>query len=340
MLTRLTYEPPNAEAPISVLGRGLVPETSFYVRSNFPVPRLDPAAWHLDVDGQIGRPGRVTLAELSALPRAEQTVVLECAGNGRTMMSPVPDGTPWGLGAVGVARFGGIRLAALLEARGGLRSSAIELVGTGADHGTVEPDGEIPYQFNLPLRELAAADPILAWEMNGRPLSAEHGAPVRLIVPGHYGMRSVKWLTRIDVLDRPFEGHFARKYRYRGQAGVADETPVGEMRVRALITEPSDGSELDRGAVTLRGIAWSGGGPISTVELDMDGVTVRATFGEPLNGTGPVAWHVTWERPPAGRHVVAVRATDDAGNRQPLEPIWNAGGYGNNVAQRITLTVG
>ncbi len=340
MLVHLTDDPPNAEAPISVLGRGLVPEASFYVRSNFPVPRLDPTTWHLAVAGQVGRPGRISLGELRALPQAQRTVVLECAGNGRTLMSPVPGGTPWGLGAVGVARFGGVRLAALLEARGGLRSSAAELVFTGADHGTVEPDGEIPYQFNLPLRELAATDPILAWELNGRPLSAEHGAPVRLIVPGHYGMRSVKWLTRIDVLDRPFEGHFPRKYRYRGQDGIANETPVGEMRVRALITEPSDGSELDRGSVTLRGIAWSGSGPISTVELDLDGVAVSATLGEPLDGTGPVAWHVVWEHPPPGRHMVAARATDAAGNRQPPEPIWNEGGYGNNVAHRITLTVG
>ena len=332
-------DPPNAETTLSDLGDGVVATDRFYVRCNFTVPDLDARSWRLEVTGTFEQPRRWTLAELAALPGVERTVTLECAGNGRTLMTPAPPGTPWGLGAVGTARFGGIRLADLL-AESRPRDSVVELVFTGADHGTVEPEGAIPYQFNLDLATATTEGPMLAWTMGGEPLTPEHGFPVRLVVPGHYGMRSVKWLTSITAVEQPFAGHFPRKYRYRGERGVPDETPVGPMRVRSLFTWPPDGARQGMGTMTLHGIAWSGHGPIAGVEVGVDGGWIPARLETPLDATGPVTWTHPWSPTEPGLHRLEVRATDAAGNRQPAAPVWNEGGYGNNVVQRITVEVG
>ena len=335
----LTDDPPNAEASLSDLDGGIVANDRFYVRCNFPVPQLDAETWRLEVAGAFERPRGWTLDELSALPRVERTVTLECAGNGRTLMSPTPAGTPWGLGAVGAARFGGVRLADVLAASG-LRPTATELVFTGADGGTVEPEGHIAYEFNLDLATAVGAEPILALTMGGEALAPEHGFPVRLVVPGHYGMRSVKWLTRVRAVERPFAGHFPRKYRFRGQRGVIDESPVGAIRVRSLITSPADGQHLQMGPIVVRGIAWSGTQPVTSVEIDSGGGDWRpARMGEPLDGSGPVPWTFDWNPSEAGSHTLAVRATDAGGGGQPDSPIWNEGGYGNNVVHSIMVEV-
>ncbi len=337
-MIRHTNDPPNAEAELSDLGEGVVPADRFYVRCNFPVPAFDARGWQLDFAGAVARPRRWTLDELAALPAVERTVTLECAGNGRTLMRPAPPGTPWGLGAVGTARFGGVRLADLVTASQPA-SSVVELVFTGADHGTVEPEGAISYQFNLDLATATTDGPMLAWTMGGRALTPEHGFPVRLVVPGHYGMRSVKWLTSITAVEQPFAGHFPRKYRYRAEHGLPDETPVGPMRVRSLFTWPADGERLYPGRVTLRGIAWSGVAPVAAVEVGIGGSWIPARLRRPLDAYGPVIWTLPWSPSEPGRHVLAVRATDETGNRQPAEPVWNEGGYGNNVTQQVSIEV-
>ena len=334
----LTDHPPNAEASLSDLEGGIVANERFYVRCNFAVPELDAESWRLEVGGAVDRPRTWTLDQLRALPGLERTVTLECAGNGRSLMSPAPPGTPWGLGAVSTARFGGVRLADVLAASGP-SPAAIELVFTGADRGTVEPEGPIAYEFNLDLATARGRDPILAWTMNGEPLTPEHGFPVRLVVPGHYGMRSVKWLTRITAVERPFVGHFPRKYRYRGDRELLDDSPVGTIRVRSLITAPADGQQLPREPIVLRGIAWSGAQPITSVEIEAGEGWTPAELGEPVDGTGPSTWRFDWTPPRAGSHELAVRATDAAGDRQPESPVWNEGGYGNNVVHRIGVEV-
>lgn len=332
-------EPPNSEATLSDLGNGIVPTDRFYVRCNFPVPTLDASSWRLEMAGSFERPRTWTLDELAGLPGVQRAVTLECAGNGRTLMTPTPGGTPWGVGAVSTARFGGVRLADVL-AESRPRKDVVELVFTGADHGTVEPEGAIPYQFNLDLAAATTDGAILAWTMGGEPLTPEHGFPVRLVVPGHYGMRSVKWLTSITAVEQPFAGHFPRKYRYRGERGVPDETPIGHMRVRSLFTWPPDGARLGPEPMTLRGIAWSGDGQIRGLEVGIDGHWLPAQVGSPLDGTGPVTWTLQWSPTDPGRHLLEVRVTDGAGHRQPAEPVWNEGGYGNNVIHRIAVEVG
>jgi DMSO/TMAO reductase YedYZ molybdopterin-dependent catalytic subunit len=339
MLIQLTDDPPNAESQMGDLDGGLVANDRFYVRCNFPVPELDAAAWELKVAGAFEHRRTWNLDELRTLPQVERTVTLECAGNGRTLVTPAPAGTPWGLGAVGTARFGGVRLADLL-AVSGVRPEAVELVFAGADRGMVEPEGAIAYEFNLDVATAVADGPILAWTMGGKPLAPEHGFPVRLVVPGHYGMRSVKWLTRITAVGRPFLGHFPRKYRYRGMADVLEESPVGPIRVRSLITSPTDGERLRVEPIVLRGIAWSGGGRITSVEVGIGRTWLPAELGEPLDGTGPATWTFAWAPPSGGSHALAVRATDAGGHRQPESPIRNEGGYGNNVVHRITIEAG
>lgn len=337
MTIRLSDDPPNAETPLADLASATVPNDRFYVRCNFPVPQVDPVTWRLVVEGAVERPRSWSMAALRALAPVERTVTMECAGNGRSLMRPTPPGTPWGIGAVGVARFGGVRLSDVLAASG-LRASAVDFVLTGADSGTVEAEGFIRYEFNLDLATATSDRPMLAWTMGGQPLSAEHGFPLRLVVPGHYGMRSVKWLTRITATDRPFEGHFTRRYRYRGEPGLPDGTPVGLMRVRSVITHPADGDRLARGPITVRGIAWTGHGEIASVEVDAGGVPMAARL-DRQSDDAPVRWALDWTPPGPGVHALAARATDAAGNRQPEASVWNEGGYGNNVVHRIGVTV-
>ncbi len=333
-----TIEPPNVETDLIQLGPGPTPLEHFYTRCNFPSPHLDGAGWRLEVSGAFDRTRTWTMDELQELPYVARTVTMECAGNGRTLMRPVPPGTPWGLGAVSTARFGGIRLADLLDACG-LQSGAADLVFTGADHGEVEHDGHIPYQFNLGVAPALESGPMLAWSMGGAPLSPEHGFPLRLVVPGDYGMRSVKWLIRITAEAQPFAGHFPRKYRYRGEPGVPEGSPVGPIRVRSLISWPVDGAQLIAAATTLRGIAWSGDGDIELVEVNVEGRWMAAELSSPLDGTGHVPWTLDWAPAGSGSHSLAVRATDSGGHRQPESSIWNEGGYGNNAVHRISVTM-
>ena len=338
MTIRLSDDPPNAETPLRDLGDGTVTNEAFYVRCNFEVPRLEVATWRLEVGGAVERPRSWSMSELHALPRVERTITMECAGNGRTLMAPTPPGTPWGLGAVGAARFGGVRLADVLAASS-LRATAVDLVFTGADHGTVEPDGPIAYEFNLDVPTATFDGPMLAWTMGGVALRPEHGFPLRLVVPGQYGMRSVKWLTRITATDHPFEGHFPRRYCYRGEPGLPDGTPVGPMRVRSLITQPADGERLAPGPIEVRGIAWCGHGPIVSVEVDVGGTWIPARLDRQADDAAPARWTLDWTPSVSGVHALAVRATDAAGHRQPEASVWNEGGYGNNVVHRIGVTV-
>ena len=153
-------------------------------------------------------------------------------------------------------------------------------------------------------------------------------------------MRSVKWVTRITAVERPFLGHFPMKYRYRGMAGVLDESPVGPMRVRSLITSPADGERLPVEAIALRGIAWSGSGAITKVEVEAGGAWLPAVLRGRLDGSGPATWTFAWTPPSSGPHSLAVRATDAGGHTQPESPISNEGGYGNNLVHRITIETG
>lgn len=250
-------------------------------------------------------------------------------------MDPSPEGIPWNFGAVSTVRFGGTPL---LDAVGPIRDSVSELVFTGSDRGLVEPEGEVNYQFSLTpdLWERA----ILATRLGGDTIPIDHGGPVRLVVPGQYAMKSVKWLRAIDAVEQPFAGHFVEQYRYFGDIEFAEGSPVGDLRVRSLIASPADGSTVPAGSVMVTGMAWSATSDLTAVEVSQDdGETWFAADTKPSRSPfAPVTWEKSLVLDP-GVYVIAARATDSTGAVQPSEPQWNRNGYGNNVTHKIRLTI-
>ncbi|MFC5639995.1 sulfite oxidase [Kitasatospora cinereorecta] len=335
----------NHALPLEALRHDLTPVGLHYLLVHYDIPDLDPAGFRLTVDGAVERPLTVDLAALRAGPRAAHTVTLECAGNGRALLEPRPLSQPWLDGAVGTARWEGTPLAPLLRAAG-LRPGAVEVAFLGADHG-IERGVEQDYARALPLAEALRPDTLLADTMNGAPLPPQHGAPLRLIAPGWYGMAQVKWLRRITVLDRPFDG-FQNAVAYRLKRG-ADETgePVTRIRPRALMTPPgfpdfmSRTRVVDTGEQLLTGRAWSGGAPVARVEVSCDaGATwADAELGEPLDRYAWLPWRHHWTADRPGPHQLRVRATDAAGAVQPADQDWNRQGMANNAVQRVDVLV-
>lgn len=356
----VSTHPLNVETPLSVLDGGVTPTSAFYIRSNFPAPEVDGASWRLRVHGAVDHPRVWTLAELKKLGADRRRVTLECAGNGRLQVTPQPPGTPWGLGAAGTGDFGGVALRDVLEAAG-VRPDATTCVFTGADQGEVEDGSHQRFQRSLTVaealgepeagsdgaawrrsnagpREADRGDPLLAWTMNGEPLTRDHGFPLRLIVPRWYAVASVKWLMDIEVTDRPFEGWFqADRYMYRLEG---ERAPVRTMRVRSLITSHPDDAQVETGRTRISGVAWSGEAPIAGVEVQVDeGPWVAAPLtGESTTGVA-VGWACEVELN-AGAHTLRVRAEDQAERGQPEESAWNELGYGNNGIHRVEVQAG
>src|SRR5437868_873733 len=202
-------DPLNGETSIHDLAGGAVmPTDRFYLRDHFPIPDLDGEHYRLSVRGLVKRPLEVSLSDLHNLPSESRVVTLECAGNGRSLYDPAVPGEPWGLGAVSTAEWTGVPLVELLD-RAGMQPGATEIIFRGADGGRVANlDAPVRFERSLAVDQIRDLDPLLAYAMNGEPLSALHGYPLRLIVPGWYAVASVKWLTEIIVTDRAFDGFF------------------------------------------------------------------------------------------------------------------------------------
>ena len=332
----------NHGMPLEALRYPVTPVGLHYLLIHYDVPDVDPDAWRLTVRGE--REISLGLEELKARPWAELTVTMECAGNGRARLDPRPVSQPWLLEAVGTARWAGTPLRPLLE-EAGVGEGAVEILFTGLDRG-IEGEIEQRYQRSLTVADAFREEVLLAYEMNGGLLPPQHGFPVRLLVPGWYGMTSVKWLAEIDVLDEPFAGYQqASGYRFR-QTEDEEGTPVQRIVPRSLLVPPGIPEFLTRartiepGEVVLEGRAWSGLAPISAVEVSTDGGSSWADA-ELDPAEGPWAWRgfrFRWHAEP-GEYVVCSRARDEAGNEQPLEPPWNLGGYANNSVQRVPVTV-
>jgi DMSO/TMAO reductase YedYZ molybdopterin-dependent catalytic subunit len=340
MLQVVQEKPFNAEAPLEVLASIPTPTQLFYVRSNFDIPRIDRDAWRLRVTGAVATPREFGFDDLEQFARTEALVLLECAGNGRRRMVPVPSGVAWDVGAVSCAQFSGIALADVLDACGASQD-AVEVLFIGADRGEVSAGRTVAFERSLPIAKACDRRVLLASEMNREPLTREHGYPLRLLVPQWYAVSSVKWLTEIRVLTEPFSGHFqTERYVYVDDPIAASNEPVREMRVRALIADPRDGGVLRGTQQMVKGIAWSGAAPIARVEVSTDGGTIwhEAVCAQPLAPAAPVAWYYAWHAV-TGRFRILARATDAAGNTQPLEPLYNRLGYGNNVVHAVDVMV-
>jgi len=321
--------PLNAEAAHPALAAAITPPGAHYVRSNFDAPALDRDG-AIVVEGAVGEPFALAARELASLPQRSVTVTLECAGNSRTQMVPLPPGEPWTAGAVSTASWSGPSLALLLD-RAGLRDDVVEILVAGADRGT--PAGArtaTRFARALPLDKARDPDVILAVEMNGEPLPPEHGAPVRLIVPGWYGMASVKWVARIAALTEPYLGWFQHeRYVYVSERG---RRPVDVMRVKSLIVAPEGGTGVACGRVTVWGWAWSGAAEIAAVDVALDDGPWQPARLDP--SLAPHAWRrfvVAVDVDERGRHVLRSRARDAVGRVQPETAVWNQHGYGNNA---------
>jgi DMSO/TMAO reductase YedYZ molybdopterin-dependent catalytic subunit len=338
-----TADPLNAETPLAtMIEEDLTPADQFYVRNHFAIPTVDPARWRLKVGGRVLRCRTYTFAELSALPSQTRVVTLECAGNNRSVLTPSLPGPQWGLGAAGSAEWTGVPLIDILD-QACPAADASEVVFRGADHGQVNGHaGTTFFERSLTLGEIADSGALLAYAVNGAPLSPAHGAPLRLVVPGWYGMASVKWLTDIEVINRKFEGHFqTEKYRYellRGGQAVVE--PVRQQRVRAIIAEPVAGQRVTRGFLLLHGLAWSGVAPISQVWVSVsDRPWEQARLiGSAVCG-GWRRWELRIHLATPGTTTIRARAVDTAGRMQPEQSEWNRLGYGANGVQSVLIHV-
>jgi DMSO/TMAO reductase YedYZ molybdopterin-dependent catalytic subunit len=311
-----------------------VPSDRFYVRNHFGIPDLDPGTWRLRVGGLVRRPLSLRLTELQAM--TPQTVVanLECAGNGRSVLDPPVPGEQWGLGAVGTAAWTGVPLADVLALAEPLPGARV-VVFRGADSGPVRGrDRPVAFERALALSYARSAGAVLVYAMNGAPLPPAHGFPVRLIMPGWYGVASVKWLTSIELTGRGFGGYF-QVDRYR----IGSEL-LTLQAVRSVITQPRAGEVLTPGEVVIAGLAWSGAAPIAKVEVSLGGQPWQSAD---LTGDGhPHAWR-RWQLAArlaeAGDITIRAKATDQAGRTQPSEPRWNLLGYAINAVHHVPVSV-
>ena len=330
----------NCETPPVLLDGELTPTAQFYRRSHFPTPVLEPSVWRLDVRGMVQQPLHLSLHELTQMPAENLVVTLECAGNGRTLFRPRTPGVQWGFGAAGTAEWTGPLLADVL-ARAGIKPDACEVVFGGADQGTVDGVPQaIRFERSLTVRDAMESGALLAYAMNGHPLPARHGYPLRLVVPGWYAVASVKWLTDIRVVAEPFRGFFQdNHYVYEwNRDGVRLREPIGLMQVRAVITRPAAGQELARGTMTVRGVAWSGAAPITRVEVSVaDGPWQKARLiGTPATH-GWQRWEFLASGLQPGETLIRARASDLAGRVQPEHPEWNELGYAANFIHEVRV---
>lgn len=325
-----------AETPPSALQSAITPAASVYVRSNFPTPALD-ETHRVDVRGAVVSPYTIGLRELAAMPQRTVVATMECAGNWRLGMDPVPTGEPWQYGAVSTTVWSGVPLHLLLE-RAGVAANAVEVLAIGADAGPRDDaEGDVTFARALPLPVALHPDTLVVTHMDGAPLTPDHGAPVRLLVPGWYGMANVKWLAALEVRTVPFTGYFQRqRYVYDTADGV---TPVAEARVKSMITVPEPDGRCEH-AATVRGWAWSGAGAITRVELSVNGGPWReAQLGPAMSAYAWTPFELA-QMLPEGVVSLRSRATDAAGNTQPERIEWNRLGYGNNAVRAMTVRVG
>ena len=332
----------NHGMPLEALRWDVTPVGLHYLLVHYDVPMVDAGAYRLRVHGHVREELSLSLDDLRLRSTVTEPVTMECAGNGRALLDPRPVSQPWLREAVGTGEWTGTPLFGML-ADAGVLDGAVDVVFTGLDRG-VEGGRAQSYARALPVAEALRPGVLLAWGLNGHMLPPQHGFPLRLVVPGWYGMTNVKWLASIEVLDRPFDGYQnAEAYRLRASEddpGVA----VTRMMPRALMAPPgvpefmSRRRHVEAGRVAVTGRAWSGWADVESVDFGVDGEWFPASLGDRGGPHAWRSWSVDWEAVP-GEHEIACRCTDAAGNSQPDAPPWNVGGYANNAVQRVAVLV-
>jgi DMSO/TMAO reductase YedYZ molybdopterin-dependent catalytic subunit len=320
-------EPLNLEMPFGSLDGFITPVDRFFVRSHFSIPQIDLKTWRLKIEGEVETPLELTYDEVRTMASRTVAVTMECAGNGRAFLTPAAAGAQWERGAVSTAEWTGVRLTDVL-CRAGLKDSGREVIFEGADRGEIKkppgPAGKIHYARSIPVQK-ANEDVLLAFKMNGEELTPAHGAPLRLIVPGWYGMASVKWLTRIIASAQPFNGYYQTIDYAIWERGPSAPTlvPITEMQVKAQIARPGFADAVRAGQTyQVRGAAWTTEAEITKVEISTNGgATWHDThlLGEPIRNAWRL-WEYDWQVPTKlGKATLWARATDSKGRTQPTE---------------------
>ena len=339
-------EPLNLEMPFEQLDGFITPTKSFYVRSHFPIPKIDRNEWRLRVEGEVVKPFEIGYDELRKLESKTIPATLECAGNNRSFLEPKVKGVQWGLGGVGNAEWTGVPLSILLE-RGGAKSTAREIILEGADRGQLEdpksPRGEIHFARSIPIAK--TEDVLIAYQMNGVDLPPEHGFPARAIVPGWYAVASIKWLQRIIVTDKPFNGYYQTlDYAFWKRDGTDSQlTPLSDLQLKAEIARPKPGEPVAANSnVRVHGAAWTGHGEIKKIEISTDGGSTwkdAKLLGESKLNAWRL-WEFDWKTPAKpGKATLIARATDSTGQTQPVERDWDRGSYMINHLLPIEVEV-
>jgi sulfite oxidase len=345
-LVPLSVRPPNYESLRSTFTTRITPLERFYLRNHFDIPTFDARAWRLEVKGLVDKPLSLGIADLEKLPQVTVEAVLQCAGNGRAMFEPRVPGVQWRLGAMGNAQWSGVRLRDVLElARP--KDGAAHLHLQGAEKPVMSTTPR--FIRGIPLEKAMRADTLLAVKMNGRPLSHDHGSPLRLVLPGWVADDWMKWLTVIELSAEEPKGFFYETaYRFpvnpgaRGVAVPPDQTrPMTKLNVKSIIGSLDEGKVLRPGVHQVVGVAFSGEAGIAGVELSFDGGNTwqSAELDGPETPFGFRVFRHAWKADRPGRHVVASRATDTNGTRQPDQGVWNPSGYLYNAIDRVEVEV-
>ena len=344
MLVRAA-RPEDLEMPMSGFSQAITPIENFFVRSHHYLPKVDINEWRLIISGEVANPITLTIADLKKMPRVELVSVLECAGNGRALYEPTVPGLQWEYGAVGNGRWAGVRLGDVLK-RCGLKPSSREILFDGAD----VPVGKMPeFKRSIPLKKALDPDTILAYEMNGESLPDSHGFPLRVIAPGWAGDSWVKWLTKIEVLDKEFDGFFMKTaYRHPGKNIAPGSTidpaamsPLTSLRIKSIIASHADGTTLAPGLARLSGVAWSGESPVAGVDISTDGgrlwrpAVVKTTGGK----YGWSQWTYNWTPAKEAYYQVMARARTTSGELQPFVQEWNPSGYAHNAVHTVGINI-
>jgi len=329
-------DPNNLEMPFDQLADFITPTELFYIRSHFPTPELDPISYRLSIRGAARAELKLSYADIRAMPSRTCVATLECAGNSRVFLVPPAPGAQWELGAVGNAEWTGVPLSALLE-DAGLVDDVCEIVLEGADRGVPKeepkPPGQISYARSIPRARAMERDVLIAYQMNGRDLTPDHGYPLRAIVPGHYGMASVKWLTDIVAVTQPFLGYWQTSdYGYWDDSdGIPVRRPLAEMKLKSQIARPRVYERLEPNRPhTIFGAAWAGGTDVTEIWISLDGGAswVQGDFLDPINRHAWRRWKYEWTTPrKPGRYTLLARATGADQRVQPDSHNPNFGSY-------------
>lgn len=325
----------QAEREGLAVDEDVTPDESFFIVHHYDAPpEISRSEWRLSITGRVERPITLDWEGLANFQRTSVRCVLECSGNSRRFLVPRPPGTPFRNGVLGQADWSGVSLASVLR-EAGLKDDAVSVVVRG-------PDGNADHSFakGLPLDKALDPDTLLATEINGKQLSHLRGGPVRLVVPGWLGVWSVKWVNRIEVWDRPFDGYWqTARYVYLWPDDRRP-TPVTNLPVKSLVAQPSEGELLKAGTIRISGYAWSGNGRITSVVVRIgDGDWLEAKLTPPESRWAWYRWEHEWKDAKPGRYAIASQATDETGQRQPEQADWNELGYANNAVQPIVVDV-